>query len=111
MERTLLQFKDDILEACDQIAEYINGHTLESFVKDTKTYNAVMMNFIIIGEASTHFPNDIRERNPEIRWTSVVGLRNFLTHEYFEIDPKKVWATATIHVPELKKQIEELWLK
>ena len=111
MERTLIQFKDDIVGACDKIANYIQGHTFESFIKDTKIYEAVLMNLIIIGEASTHFPNEIRERNPEIRWTSVVGLRNFLTHEYFEIDPKKVWTTATIHVPELKKQIGELWLK
>lgn len=111
MERTLLQFKDDILGACDKIIDYVKEHTFESFVKDTKIYEAVLMNLIIIGEASTHFPDEIRERNPEIRWTSVVGLRNFLTHEYFEIDPKKVWNTATVHVPELRKQVKDLWLK
>ena len=68
------------------------------------------MSLIIIGEASTHFPEEIRERNPDIRWTSVVGLRNFIAHEYFEIDPKKVWDTAMTHVPELRKQIEAIEL-
>lgn len=111
MERTLLQFKDDIIGACDKIIDYIRGHTFDSFVKDTKVYEAILMNLIIIGEASSHFPNEIRERNSGIRWTSVVGMRNFLAHEYFEIDPKKIWTAATRHVPELKKQIEELWLK
>ena len=111
MERTLEQFKNDIIDASNQISEYLVGHTFESFVKDTKTYNAVMMNLIIIGESSTHFPQEVRERNPDIRWTSIVGLRNFLAHEYFEIDPKKIWIAATTHVPELSKKMEDLWLK
>ena len=110
MERTLLHFKDDILSACDTIAKYVEGETLDSFVKNSQSFDSVMMRLIVIGEAATHFPNEVRERNPEIRWTSVVGLRNFLAHEYFEIDPQKIWNTATIHVPELRKQIEDMKL-
>ena len=111
MERQLQQFKDDVIKACDQIAEYVKGYTFESFAKDAKVLDAVTMQLIVIGEAATHFPNEIRERNPEIRWTSVVGLRNVIAHEYSEIDPKKIWNTATIHVPKLKVQIAELWLE
>jgi len=111
MQRTLEQFKDDILIACDHITEHIKGHTFETFIKDKKTFDAVMMELIIVGEAATHFPNEIRERNLEIRWTSIVGLRNFMTHEYFEIDPKRIWSAAITHVPELKKQVKNLWLQ
>lgn len=111
MERTIQQFKDDVLKACDQIAEYIKDNTFESFVKNRTVLDAVTMQLIIIGEAATHFPNEIRERNPEIRWTSVVGLRNVITHEYSEIDPKKIWNTATVHVPKLKMQISDLLVK
>jgi len=110
MERTLEHFRQDIIKACDKITKYIAEHTFDSFSVDTKTFDAVMMEFIVIGEAATHFPVEIRERNPEIRWTSVVGLRNFLTHEYFEIDPKKIWNTATVNIPELKIQMESIQL-
>ncbi len=110
MERTLKQFQADILMACDKIAEYVEGYDFKSFAKDAKTIDAVMMELIVIGEASTHFSTEIRERNPEIRWTSVVGLRNFVAHEYFEIDPKKIWDTITVHVPKLKEQIQKLYL-
>ena len=39
-------------------------------------------------------------------------MRNFLIHEYFEIDPKIIWQTAKENIPELlllvkKMQIEE----
>ena len=104
------QFKDDIIQACDKIAEYLEGHTLESFVKDSKALDAVTMQLIVIGEAATHFPNEIRERNQNIRWISVVGLRNVIAHEYSEIDPKKIWNTATVHVPKLRNQVSDLWL-
>lgn len=110
MDRTKQQFKNDIIKACDQIMGDIEGCSFESFVEDHKIFNSMILNLIIIGEAATHFSEEIRERNPEIRWTSVIGLRNVIAHEYFEIDPKKIWNTATIHVPELKKQMEDLWL-
>ena len=111
MERTLEQFKDDILTACDKITDHIKGFTFETFLKDNKTFDAVMLELIVIGEAATHFPDEIREQNPQIRWKSIVGLRNFMAHEYFEIDPKRIWNTATIHVSELKKQVGDLRLK
>ncbi len=111
MERTLEHFKEDILSACDDIAKYIEGETLESFVKNSQVFDAVMMKLIVIGEASTHFPNEIRERNTDIRWTSVVGLRNFLAHEYFEIDPRKIWTTVTTNVPELREQVAGMRLE
>lgn len=110
MERTKQQFKEDIIKACNQIMGDIEGHTFESFMKDHKVFNSVTYNLIVIGEAATHFPEEVRERNSEIRWTSVVGLRNVIAHEYFEIDHKKIWNTATIHVSELKRQMEDLWL-
>src|SRR3989338_8554887 len=110
MKRTLEQFKDDIIVACDRVAEHIKGYSFETFAKDSKTFDAVMMELIIIGEASAQFPDETREQNSEIRWKSIVGLRNFMTHEYFEIDPKRIWSAATIYAPELKKQIENLQL-
>lgn len=110
MKRTLEQFKNDILTACNRIAEHIEGYTFETFMKDNKTLDAVMMELIIIREASANFPDNIREQNSEIRWKSIVGLRNFMAHEYFEIDPKRIWSAATIYVPELRKQIEDLRL-
>ncbi|OGI77408.1 hypothetical protein A3C57_02170 [Candidatus Nomurabacteria bacterium RIFCSPHIGHO2_02_FULL_33_12] len=111
MKRELEQFKNDIIIACDHIKDNINGQTLESFTKDVKTSHAVMMEFIIIGEAATHFSEEIRERNPDIRWSSVVGMRNIMAHDYFEIDPKVLWDTATIAVPKLKEQMEAISLE
>jgi uncharacterized protein with HEPN domain len=41
---------------------------------------------VVIGEAPARIGDETRARAPEIPWTSVVGLRNLVTHEYFRVD-------------------------
>jgi uncharacterized protein with HEPN domain len=42
---------DDILESARKIQRYTDGMTLERFVSDEKTVDAVVRNFEIIGES------------------------------------------------------------
>jgi len=44
----------DIIEAIEQVLDYSSGMTFEQFVSDRKTIDAVIRNFIIIGEAASH---------------------------------------------------------
>lgn len=44
-------YADDILNACRNITRYREGHTLESFITDTRTRDAITHNLMIIGEA------------------------------------------------------------
>ncbi len=43
---------------------------------------------------------------PEIKWRSVIGLRNLLVHQYFGIDIQIVWNIIANDLPKLKKQIK-----
>nr|WP_067977053.1 HepT-like ribonuclease domain-containing protein [Mycolicibacter icosiumassiliensis] len=40
----------------------------------------------IIGEAVNALPDDITAKRPEIAWRQIAAMRNFLVHEYFNID-------------------------
>jgi len=40
--------------------------TFEKFVADRKTIDAVVRNFMIIGEAATHLPEDFIEKHPDL---------------------------------------------
>ena len=44
----------DIVEAIEKVLEYSKGMVFENFVADQKTIDAVIRNFIIIGEAASH---------------------------------------------------------
>jgi uncharacterized protein with HEPN domain len=51
---------------------------------------------------------DLQDEHPEIPWARIVGMRNFLSHEYFRVDADIVWRTATESVLELHSQIAAL---
>jgi uncharacterized protein with HEPN domain len=45
----------------------------------------------IIDEAARNVTENTRNLYPDIPWTSIIGLRNIIAHEYGEIRYEKVW--------------------
>jgi uncharacterized protein with HEPN domain len=88
--------------------EYTKGMDRKEFFYDYKTFDAVMRNLEIIGEAIKHIPLEIREKYKEIEWRKITGLRDIVIHEYFGIDEDIIWDVVENKVPELKKQLEAL---
>ena len=52
--------------AIRSVQEYTAGMTYQEFIADRKTVDAVIRNFIIIGEAATHVPDEIVNDNEAI---------------------------------------------
>lgn len=97
---------EDILRAIAHIEQYTNGMTLEQFKEDTKTQDAVVRNLEIIGEAVKCIPEDIRNANPRMMWGPAAAMRDFLIHEYPEVDVGAVWNTVVSDLPPFKKGVE-----
>jgi uncharacterized protein with HEPN domain len=107
-ERTYDMYLDDLILAMSRISEYTKVHTLESFIEDYKTIDAVVRNFEVIGEAARKIPEEIKLKYPEVPWAEMYLLRNKVIHEYFGIDYEIIWDVAINHLPENKSQIEEI---
>ena len=82
---------DDILQSAIKIKIYSKDLSFDEFIKDGKTFDAVVRNFTIIGEASNRIDNDIKMKFPLIDWNEIRGLRNTIVHEYFGIDNQILW--------------------
>ncbi len=91
----------DIIDADNEIQSFIGGMDFESFRHDVKTIRAVELNLIIIGEAASGIPDEIREAHPKVPWHFVRAMRNRLVHVYFEVDPMLVWETVRNDLPTL----------
>ena len=97
----------DITEAIEIVFEYTAGMSFEQFVSDRKTIDAVIRNFIIIGEAASHLPDDLIVRHPELPWREMRDMRNIVVHEYFGVDNRVVWETLQKNLPPLLLQLRK----
>jgi uncharacterized protein with HEPN domain len=73
----------------------------DAFQKDTKTIDAVIRNFIIIGEAARHVPDHISSKYPNIPWRVMGDMRNFAVHEYWGVELRTIWKTIQDDLPPL----------
>ncbi|KJU83486.1 protein containing DUF86 [Candidatus Magnetobacterium bavaricum] len=80
--------------------------SLAEFLGDQRTFDAVVRNIQIIGEAVKHIPKEVRQKHPEIEWTSIMGLRNIVIHEYFGIDKDIIWNICKNKAPEIIIRIQ-----
>jgi len=91
----------DILQAIADIHDFTNGLDFDDFQDDRMRTQSVLYNFVIIGEAATNIPDEIKERHPEIPWRMMSDMRNVMAHEYFQINLKVVWKTIHRSLPPL----------
>jgi len=99
-------FMEDIIESIGLIRSYVENMYFDDFKRDRKTIDAVVRNFEIIGEASKFIPDDIRMKYENVDWKGIVGLRNRIAHEYFDISLSIVWHIVTEELPILEEQMK-----
>ncbi len=97
----------DMLDAARAITEFIKDKRLDDLLVDRMLRSAVERNLEIIGEAARHVTPATREFLPAVPWTSIIGLRNIIAHEYGEIRYEKVWGICVARLPELIEQLEQ----
>jgi uncharacterized protein with HEPN domain len=108
MSRDYFLYLEDILEGCRRVERYTQNMDLQKFKADEKTYDAVIRNLEIIGEAAKHIPDEVRVMIPEIEWRKAAGLRDMLAHAYFGIDDAILWDVVQHKVPELQQAVQSL---
>ena len=108
MQRDHRAYLKDILEAIRKIKKYTRNLTFEELTKDELVLDGVVRNLEIIGEAVKQIPAEIKNKNPDIEWKKIAGLRDILTHAYFGIDVAIVWDVIKNKIPELKNKISKI---
>jgi uncharacterized protein with HEPN domain len=91
----------DILEAIKKIQAYVEGMSFRQFQSDTKTVDAVIRNFIVIGEAARSVPEEITCKHANIPWRLMGDMRNFAIHEYWGVELRTIWETIKKDLPPL----------
>jgi len=80
----------DMLDAIKKIQAYVEGMSFRQFQSDPKTVDAVIRNFIVIGEAARSVPRRL-----------MGDMRNFAIHEYWGVELRTIWETIKKDLPPL----------
>ena len=91
----------------------IKGHVARIEPSGPKTddpllHDALLFQFVVIGEAVKHLAPETRESAPDIPWSDIAGLRDLIAHEYFKIDIQRVLDIVERDLPPLEEAIDQL---
>jgi len=85
----------NMLESIQKILDYSGQFdSADDFHNDTKSFDATMMNFVVIGEV--------------VDWFKIKSFRNIIAHNYFGIDAEEVWQIIENHLFPLKENLERI---
>ncbi|MBC8320511.1 MAG: DUF86 domain-containing protein [Bacteroidetes bacterium] len=99
----------NILESIKKIQEYSGKfENADEFFENTISFDASMMNFIVIGEMAEKLsPTFLKETENKIDWFKVKGFRNIIAHNYLGIDAEEVWQIIQSGIKNLKLNLEK----
>ena len=101
----------DMQTAISDIDSFLEGEELkfETYRKNKMLKRAIERELEIIGEAM----NRIIKRDPTYSdkiqdAQNIIGLRNQVIHAYDNISDESIWAIVINHLPQLKKDVDEI---
>jgi uncharacterized protein with HEPN domain len=94
----------DIMDAITAI----NSHLARGDLSDGLIFDAVRLRLIEIGEAVKLLDPKLVAQRPDIKWSDAAGMRDWLTHHYFDTSRAVVEATITEDLPSLEVAVLEL---
>ena len=84
------------------------GFSQSEFFKNHSLQDAIIRRLEIIGEAVKNLPITFRSKHPDIPWKQIAGMRDILTHQYFDVDLALTWKVVKHELPSIKKRISSL---
>ena len=108
MKKDPLIFITHIIESIDLIGDFAKGLTKEKLADNKLKQSAIIRQIEIIGEAAKNLPTEFIEKYKDIPWKDIIGMRDKIIHQYFDIDINIVWNVLEVNLPDLKKKIKKI---
>ena len=102
-----------IMIACDRVLKRFEGIlTAEDFLFDEyglEKLDSICMQLIVIGESLKKLDKatnqELLAKYPSTEWKKAMGLRDIISHHYFDINAEVIYDVCKNEIPNLRKVI------
>lgn len=105
VERDYRDYLEDMINSIEEALSFTEGMNYESFYQDRKTVNAVVRSLEVLGEAGKKISEEVREKNSDIPWRNICGMRDKLIHDYFGVDYEMIWKVVKEDLASLREKL------
>lgn len=101
---------EKMMKYCSDIGYLMDKYNsdIDTFKTDISFQYACNMCIIQIGELVSRLSDEFLEKNKQIPWHAIKGMRNLHAHDYDRVDLDIVWNTLREDIPDLYKQLEDM---
>jgi uncharacterized protein with HEPN domain len=97
----------DILDNIEKLLNY-SEMTKPEFIDDEVMVSFACYKLISIGEGMKTVADKFKDQYPDIDWKNVIGMKNVLTHDYYDMNPNIVYSTIKNDLPILCEQVRKI---
>ena len=97
-----------ILDAAQEAIAFSRGRSREDLDSNRMLNLSLVRLLEIIGEAARGVSQASRANHQEIAWKKMTGMRDRLTHGYYDVNLDVVWQTVTEDLPPLVAQLNKI---
>jgi uncharacterized protein with HEPN domain len=111
MASRLHDLLDDMLRAALQIQEFVGDSSEAPYLASSLLQSAVKHQFTVIGEVASRlgqFHQQFLDDNPVLQWRLMADFRNFVVHEYDDVDERVVWQSIISDLPPIIAALPKL---
>lgn len=108
MENDLKQLKYTIflIERAQRLNKHIKNEQ-EYMSQDEQFRDGLVLSVMNIGEYAHRLSDEFKEKHPEVSWKGLKEQRNFIAHDYANINYRTVWRTFKNNISVVKEQLIE----
>lgn len=94
-----------IQQCIADIDEYIaGGH--DAFTDSKLILDAVVRKLQILAESTIRLPDELKNTYPQVDWRAIRGFRNFVVHQYLDIDSEEIWNITQRDLPAVRSAVQ-----
>ena len=98
----------EMVDAARHAMTLVAGRDGDELCEDRLRRDALLWNFMVLGEASSQLPAEFKADHPEVNWARPAQLRHRIVRGYWSMDMDVLITTAELDLPSFVERLEDV---